>query len=95
MIEPAQDFIFEIGKRLKKLAPGVYTEQRPVCLIFLINRDIRLSKVKNTFKTHLGIWIWEGDGAKFESSGYIYHPEPPNILLGVGIHIFSKKLLKA
>ena len=39
--------------------------------------------------------MWEGGGAKFESSGYYFHLEPPNILLGVGIHMFSKDLLKA
>lgn len=39
--------------------------------------------------------MWEGEGAKFESSGYYFHLEPPNILLGVGIHMFSKDLLNA
>jgi hypothetical protein len=39
--------------------------------------------------------MWEGEGAKFESSGYYFHLEPPNIMLGVGIHTFSKTLLKA
>jgi uncharacterized protein (TIGR02453 family) len=54
-----------------------------------------LSKDKTPYKTHLGIWLWEGAGAKFESSGYYFHLEPPNILIGVGIHNFSKELLKA
>ena len=53
------------------------------------------SKDKTSYKTHLGIWMWEGEGAKFESSGYYFHLEPPNILLGVGLHTFSKPLLKA
>ena len=39
--------------------------------------------------------MWEGEGAKFESSGYYFYIEPPNLMLGVGIHIFSKDLLKA
>jgi hypothetical protein len=39
--------------------------------------------------------MWQGAGAKFESSGYYFHLEPPNILLGVGMHTFSKELLKA
>jgi uncharacterized protein (DUF2461 family) len=34
-------------------------------------------------------------GLKYESSGYYFHLEPPNILLGVRIHIFSKNLLNA
>ena len=39
--------------------------------------------------------MWEGDGAKFESSGYYFHLEPPNIMVSAGIHTFSKDLLKA
>ena len=39
--------------------------------------------------------MWEGDNAKFESSGYYFHLEPANLMLGVGIHIFSKDILQA
>ena len=53
------------------------------------------SKDKTPYKTHLGIWMWEGDDAKFESSGYYFHLESPNLMMVVGIHIFSKDLLQA
>ena len=53
-----------------------------------------MSKDKTPYKTHLGIWMCEGGGAKLESSGYYFHLEPPNIMVGVGIHTFSKYLLK-
>jgi uncharacterized protein (TIGR02453 family) len=94
-LEPAQDFIVEMGTRLKQLSPGIHADPRVNMSIFRIFRDIRFSKDKTPYKTHLGIWMWEGGGAKFESSGYYFHLEPPNILLGVGIHMFSKDLLKA
>jgi uncharacterized protein (TIGR02453 family) len=94
-MEPAQDFIEEMGARLKRLSPGIHADPRINKSIFRIYRDIRFSKDKTPYKTHLGIWMWEGEGAKFESSGYYFHLEPPNIMLGVGIHTFSKDLLKA
>lgn len=95
VLEPAQAFIEEMGARLKQLSPGIHADPRVNKSIFRIYRDIRFSKDKTPYKTHLGIWLWEGEGAKFESSGYYFHLEPPNILLGVGIHMFSKNLLKA
>jgi uncharacterized protein (DUF2461 family) len=30
-----------------------------------------------------------------ENSGYYFHLEPPNLMLGIGIHKFSKSILKA
>lgn len=95
VMEPAQAFIEEMGVRLKQLSPGVHAEPRVNKSIFRIYRDIRFSKDKTPYKTHLGIWMWEGEGAKFESSGYYFHLEPPNIMLGVGLHTFSKTLLQA
>ena len=95
VMEPAQAFIEEMEARLKQLSPGIHADPRINKSIFRIYRDVRFSKDKSPYKTHLGIWMWEGEDAKFESSGYYFHLEPPNILLGVGIHMFSKNLLKA
>jgi len=39
--------------------------------------------------------MWQGEGAKFDSSGYYFHPEPSSIMLGAGLHTFSKNLLGA
>ena len=95
VIEPAQGFIEEMGAKLKQLSPGIHAEPRVNRSIFRINRDTRFSKDKTPYKTHLGIWMWQGDGAKFESSGYYFHLEPPTMMVGVGIHTFSKDLLQA
>jgi uncharacterized protein (TIGR02453 family) len=95
VLEPAQEFIEQIGARLEQLSPGIHAEPRVNRSIFRIYRDIRFSKDKTPYKIHLGIWMWQGEGAKFESSGYYFHLEPPNIMLGVGLHTFSKNLLKA
>jgi uncharacterized protein (TIGR02453 family) len=84
-----------MGARLEQLSPGIHAEPRVNRSIFRIYRDIRFSKDKTPYKTHLGIWMWQGEGTKFESSGYYFHLELPNIMLGVGMHTFSKSLLKA
>lgn len=43
--------------------------------IYRINRDIRFSKDKSPYKTHLGIFICKG-GKKSQYSGYYLHIEP-------------------
>jgi uncharacterized protein (TIGR02453 family) len=95
VMEPTQAFIEDMGAKLRQLSPGIHAEPRVNRSIFRIYRDTRFSPDKTPYKTHLAVWMWEGEGAKFESSGYYFHLEPPNILLGVGIHTFSKDLLKA
>ena len=95
VMEPAQGFIEEMGAKLKQLSPGIHAEPRVNRSIFRIYRDIRFSPDKTPYKTHLGIWMWQGEGAKFDSSGYYFHLEPPNMMVGAGIHIFSKDLLQA
>lgn len=44
VLEPAQDFIVEIGSLLKNLSPGIHAEPRVNKSIFRIYRDIRFSK---------------------------------------------------
>jgi uncharacterized protein (TIGR02453 family) len=94
VLQPARLFVMEMGKRLEKVAPGVIADPRVDQSIFRIYRDIRFSPNKMPFKTHLGIFFWEGSGKKMESSGFYFHLEPPNILLAAGMHIFPDYLLR-
>ncbi len=52
---------------------------------FRINRDIRFSKDKSPYKTHMGIWIPSGkrDG---ESAGYYLHIEKGSSFVGGGMY---------
>lgn len=94
VIEPARGFVDAMGARLMEIAPGVIAEPRVNGSIFRIYRDTRFSRDKTPYKTHLGIFMWEGEGPRVECPGFYFHLEPPNLLLGVGIHIFSKPLLE-
>jgi uncharacterized protein (TIGR02453 family) len=91
---PARDFVYEMGERLREIAPRITADPRLDRSIFRHYRDTRFSRVKVPYKTHLGIFFWEGQRPKMECPGYYFHLEPPNLLLGVGIHCFSKPLLE-
>jgi uncharacterized protein (TIGR02453 family) len=44
VLEPAQEFIEQMGARLEQLSPGIHAEPRVNRSIFRIYRDIRFSK---------------------------------------------------
>jgi len=94
LLWPARAFTEAIGERLTAIAPGIIAEPRVNGSIFRIYRDARFSKDKTPYKTHLGIFCWEGEGPKMECPGFYFHLQPPDLMLGGGIHIFSKPLLE-
>ncbi|MFQ5752750.1 MAG: DUF2461 domain-containing protein [bacterium] len=94
VLAPARAFVFEMGKRLKKISPRVNADPRINKSLFKIHRDTRFSQDKTPFKTHLGIMFWEGAGPRMECSCYYFHLAPPNLMLGVGIYMFPKPLLE-
>lgn len=96
VMEPAREFVLALGERLLEISPNVMADPRVNKSIFRINRDTRFSKDKTPYKAHLGLWFPVGEGGgRFEKPGYYFHLEAETLMLGVGIHGFSKPLLKA
>ncbi len=94
VLSPARDFVFHMGERLKEIAPGIVADPRVNKSIFRIYRDTRFSKDKTPYKDHLGIFFWQGALPKMECSGFYFHLQASGLMLGVGIHCFSKSLIK-
>jgi uncharacterized protein (TIGR02453 family) len=89
----ASSFCIAMGNELKKLSPGIKAIPKVNQSLFKIHRDVRFSPDKRPFKTHMGIWFWEGDKKRMECSGFYFHLEPDFVLLGAGIHIFPKDII--
>ncbi len=94
VIEPAQDFVVEMGERLKALSPKVTAIPKTDKSIFRIYRDTRFSRDKTPYKTHIGILFWEGTRKKLENSGYYLQLNKSSIFIGAGMYCFPKDLLK-
>lgn len=94
VMEPSRGFVVAMGERLREIAPGIHAEPKVNKALFRIHRDTRFSSDKSPYKTHLGIFLWEGRLAKMECPGFYFHLEPPDLMLGAGLHIFSRRLLK-
>ncbi len=93
VMHPARAFVMAMGKKLRKIAPGVNAIPKINQSLFKINRDVRFSKDKSPYKTYMGIWMWEGQRKRMASSGFYLHVENKKLLIGVGIKMFPKPLL--
>jgi uncharacterized protein (TIGR02453 family) len=93
VLEPARAFVLAMGRQLQHLTPGIRVSPRPDGSLFRIYRDTRFSQDKSPYKTHMGIFFWEGNGPRMESSGYYFHLEPPQLMLGTGLYAFSRTQL--
>ncbi|MFC2166468.1 DUF2461 domain-containing protein [Acidobacteriota bacterium] len=91
VLAPARSFVVDMGEKLKQVSPDINAVSKIDKSLFRINRDTRFSADKSPYKTHMGIFFWEGQRPKMECSGFYLHLEPPNIMLGVGIYRFSKQ----
>ncbi len=94
VLEPARDLVIEIGSMLQTVNPEINADPRVNKSIFRIYRDTRFSKDKTPYKTHLGIFLWEGDRKKMENSGFYFHIEPGNVFFAAGLYKFPPHLLK-
>lgn len=95
VLEPSRLLVTDLGEELRKIAPRIQAIPKVNKSLFRINRDLRFSKDKSPYKTHMGIWLWEGEGKRMECSGFYFHLEPGRLMLGVGIHQFPRDMLIA
>ena len=95
VLEPALEFVATVGGKIQKFAPKIIADPRVDKSLFRIYRDVRFSKDKTPYKTHLAIFFWEGSAPKLENPGFYIHISDDEIFIGSGFHIFPRKVLTA
>jgi uncharacterized protein (TIGR02453 family) len=95
LMKEARSFVVSMGDRLRTIAPELIAEPKTDRSIFRFHRDTRFSKDKSPYKTHLGIYFWEGPFKKVENSGFYFQLEPSRVFLGTGIHMFNSTVMQA
>ncbi len=97
VVAPAQSFIVTFGKKLQKLSPGIRYDTRTNGHGSLgrIYRDLRFSKDKRPYNTHVWLVFWEGPGKKMESPKFGIGFDREGWGLHSGHHMFSKPMLEA
>ena len=94
VLAEAKAFVADMGAKLNPIAPNVVAIPKIDKTIFRIHRDVRFSKNKDPYKTHLGMFFWEGSRKKLENSGFYIQLNPDNAFIGVGMHEFSPDMMK-
>src|SRR5262249_21133670 len=57
-LQAAREFVLAVGERSSELGAGLHAEPKVFGSILTINRDVRFSKDKSPYKTHLDLWFW-------------------------------------
>lgn len=93
---PAAAFVVALGRRLKRLSEDIDYDPRTngQGSVMRIYRDIRFSKDKTPYRTHVGIRFWQGSrGGSSPRSGYFLHVIPEGVEVYAGMHVFDKSFL--
>ncbi|MBS2021525.1 MAG: DUF2461 domain-containing protein [Deltaproteobacteria bacterium] len=78
----------ELQSRLSKQMPKLTFVPRIGGSIYRLNRDIRFSKDKSPYKTHVAATMWEGP-EKHMSPGVYLHIGPDEVYFGGGLYMFE------
>lgn len=83
---PMQALMAELEPRLRKVSKHIVVDPRPVGgSMMRIYRDIRFSKDKSPYKTHMSAMFWNDAGEEEAAPGFYLHIEPKGSMFGGGI----------
>lgn len=86
--EPFMQFVEELIFRLQEFDSNIDTTAKNA--IFRINRDVRFTKDKSPYKTHVGASMNGGARAQKNMPGYYIHLSSDKLSLGGGAHFLDK-----
>src|SRR5262245_39146948 len=96
---PMRELVEEMDVRLARLSPEIVGD--PKRSMFRIYRDIRFSKDKSPYKTHAACWFYHRDAssgvggeAEGGGAGFYAHIEPGSSMVGAGIWMPPRPLLR-
>ncbi len=95
--KPSQQFVAELGTRLKTILPGIAYDATlsGSGSVMRIYRDIRFSKDKTPYNTKLRFQFWQGPSKKASYSGFYVRIEPAGAEVFAGQHEFDRPTLAA
>jgi uncharacterized protein (TIGR02453 family) len=81
-----------LAERLRDVMPDLVFVPRVGGSLYRLNRDIRFSRDKRPYKTHVAALLWEG-GERHDAPGVYLHVSPQEIIFGGGIYLFEEARL--
>jgi len=85
--QPSLRFISDLRLRLREISPWLVADPKPNGgSLFRIYRDVRFSKDKRPYKTHIGMNFWHAHATEqVHAPGLYFHLEPGGCFLAGGI----------
>ena len=81
-----------LAERLRDVMPRLVFVPRVGGSLYRLNRDIRFSRDKRPYKTHVAALLWEG-GERHDAPGVYLHVSPEEVIFGGGIYAFEEARL--
>lgn len=83
---PAMEFISAVAPGLERVSKHIRADPRPVGgSLFRIHRDVRFSRDKSPYKTHIGIHFRHEAARDAHAPGYYLHLEPGSVFMAAGM----------
>lgn len=89
--EPFKDLIDELLPEVKKLDEAIHMESKDA--LFRVNRDLRYTKDKKPYKTHMAAGFSRG-GRKSQYAGFYLQIGHKQIIIGGGLPFIEKDILR-
>jgi uncharacterized protein (TIGR02453 family) len=84
--EPALEFVRGFGPYLRKISPHFLADDRPSGgSLFRIYRDVRFSKDKSPYKSHIGIDFRHRSGKDVHTPSFYLHLQPGETFFAAGV----------
>ena len=83
----------DLAERLRDVMPKLSFVPRVGGSLYRLNRDIRFSKDKRPYKTHIAALLWEGGAEKHDAPGVYIHVSPGEVIFGGGLYVFEENRL--
>ena len=99
LLEPMRGLVEELDVELARIAPEITGHPRRS--VFRIHRDVRFSKDKSPYKTHIAAWFFHRDANRQVgnngggSAGFYVHIEPGSSLVAAGLWMPPREALAA
>jgi len=80
----------DLQQRLRDVMPELTFVPRVGGSLYRLNRDIRFSKDKRPYKSHVAALMWEGGAEKHDAPGLYLHVAPNEVIFGGGLYVFEE-----
>jgi len=87
LVEPCRDLVRGILSELESRFPRITgIDKKSGGSITRLRRDVRFSKDKRPYNSHMGLHFWHESGKKMQVPGFFLRVDPENVLVATGLH---------